>query len=125
MKKSLLIVDDEPSLGLILEHYFSKEYTVTIKLNGLEAMDWLQDGNHADCIVADLEMPFMNGFEFIIQLQTSILFKDIPLVMLSGKDETSHKISCLKLGADDYMVKPFNPDELDIRIKNMLRRIRI
>ncbi|MFT2008997.1 response regulator transcription factor [Pontibacter sp. 13R65] len=125
MKKKLLIVDDEPSIGLILEHYFAKEYQVTIKLNGQEAMNWLQEGNHVDCIVADYEMPFMNGFEFIRQLQASIFFRDIPLVMLSGKDETSDKIQCLREGADDYMIKPFNPEELEIRIKNMLRRIKI
>ncbi len=125
MKKTLLVVDDEPSLGLILEHYFSREFNVIIKLNGLEALNWLQEGNHTDCIIADLEMPFMNGFEFIQHLQASILFKDIPLVMLSGKDETSHKIMCLKNGADDYMIKPFNPEELEIRIKNMLRRIKV
>ncbi|PIQ20309.1 MAG: two-component system response regulator [Cytophagales bacterium CG18_big_fil_WC_8_21_14_2_50_42_9] len=125
MKKNLLIVDDEPSIGLILEHFFSKEYEVVVKLNGLEAMKWLQEGNHTDGIVADFDMPYMNGLDFIKQLRASTLFKDIPLVMLSGKDETSNKITCLKSGADDYMIKPFNPEELDIRIKNVLRRIKI
>lgn len=125
MKKNLLIVDDEPSIGLILEHFFSKEYEVVVKMNGLEAMKWLQEGNHTDGIVADFDMPFMNGLDFIKQLRASTLFRDIPLVMLSGKDETSNKITCLKSGADDYMVKPFNPEELDIRIKNVLRRIKI
>jgi len=125
MKKNLLIVDDEPSIGLILEHFFSKEYQVVVKLNGLEAMKWLQEGNHTDGIVADFDMPYMNGLDFIKQLRASTLFKDIPLVMLSGKDETSNKITCLKSGADDYMIKPFNPEELDIRIKNVLRRIKI
>lgn len=125
MKKTLLIVDDEPSIGLILEYYFSKEYDVVVKPNGQAAMTWLEEGNLADGIVADLEMPFMDGLEFIKQLRASTLYKDIPLVMLSGKDETSNKIMCLKQGADDYMVKPFNPEELDIRIKNMLKRIKI
>ena len=88
-------------------------------------MKWLQEGNHTDGIVADFDMPYMNGLDFIKQLRASTLFKDIPLVMLSGKDETSNKITCLKSGADDYMIKPFNPEELDIRIKNVLRRIKI
>jgi len=125
MKKRLLIVDDEPSIGLILEHYFSKEYDVVVKANGHEAMSWLQEGNFIDCIVADFEMPLMNGLDFIRQLQVSTLYKNIPLLMLSGKDETSTKILCLKHGADDYIVKPFNPEELDIRIKNMLKKIKI
>ncbi|MFB9865125.1 DNA-binding response regulator [Rufibacter immobilis] len=125
MKKRLLVIDDEPSIGLILEHFFSKEYEVVVKKNGQEAMLWLQEGNLTDCIVADLEMPFMNGLEFIKILRVSSLLKDIPLIMLSGKDETRDKIQCLRLGADDYMVKPFNPEELDLRIKNMVKKINL
>lgn len=125
MKKCLLIVDDEPSIRLILERYFSKEYEVVVKENGLEAINWLHEGNLTDCIVADLEMPVMDGLEFINQLRSTLLYQDIPLVMLSGKDDSSHKIKCLKQGADDYMVKPFNPEELDIRINKMLKRIKI
>ena len=94
-------------------------------MNGLEAMNWLQDGHSADGIVADLDMPHMNGLEFIKQLRANTLYRNIPLVMLSGKDESSKKIMCLKNGADDYMVKPFNPEELDIRIKNTFKRIRV
>jgi DNA-binding response OmpR family regulator len=124
MKKRLLIVDDEPSIGLILEHYFSKEFEVVVKDNGHDAMIWLQEGHFTDGI-ADFDMPHMNGLEFIRQLRASTLYRDIPLIMLSGKDETSNKIQCLKSGADDYMIKPFNPEELEIRIKNMLKRIKI
>ena len=125
MKKKLLIIDDEPSIGLILESFFSRDYEVIIKTNGEEAMAWLQKGYFTDAIIADFEMPLMNGLEFIKQLRASKLFKDIPLVMLSGKDESSNKILCLRNGADDYMVKPFNPEELAIRLNKMIRRIYI
>ncbi|KEO75154.1 response regulator transcription factor [Anditalea andensis] len=123
MKKKLLIVDDEPSIRLILEHYFKKEYDVTITSNGQEGMDYLEKGFVIDAIIADYDMPIMNGLDFIKQLRASTLFKNLPLIMLSGKDETSNKILCLKHGADDYVSKPFNPEELDLRIKNILRRI--
>jgi DNA-binding response OmpR family regulator len=125
MKQTLLIVDDEPTIGFILKHYFSKNYNVIVKSNGQEAMTLLQEGHQTDCIIADFEMPLMNGLEFITQLRASTLFKDIPLMVLSGKDESSNKIKCLKQGADDYVVKPFNPEELGVRIENMLKRIRI
>lgn len=123
MKKKLLIVDDEPSIRLILEHFFKNEYEVTITSNGQEGMDYLEKGNVIDAIIADFDMPIMNGLDFIKQIRASTLFKNLPLVMLSGKDETSNKILCLKHGADDYVSKPFNPIELDLRIKNILRRI--
>lgn len=125
MKKTLLIVDDEPSIRLILAHYFTSDFDVVLKANGLEAMEWLGAGNSPDAIVADYDMPVMNGPDFIRQIRASSLHRDVGLIILSGKDNTSSKIQCLKLGADDYLVKPFNPEELSLRIQNMLNRIRI
>jgi len=125
MKKTLLIVDDEPSIRLILAHYFTSDFDVVLKANGLEAMEWLEAGNSPDAIVADYDMPVMDGPDFIRQIRASSLHRDVGLIILSGKDNTSSKIQCLKLGADDYLVKPFNPEELSLRIRNMLNRIRI
>ena len=125
MKKSLLIVDDEPSICLILEHYFGTDYHVVVRSNGLEAMQWLEQGNSPDAIVADYDMPLMDGPDFIRQIRASSRYRDVGMIILSGKDSTSDKIKCLRLGADDYMVKPFNPEELSLRIQNILNRIRI
>lgn len=123
MKKTLLVVDDEPTIQLILRRYFEAEYLVVAQPNGQAAMQWLDDGNDVDAIVADYEMPVMNGPAFIKRLRTSALHRHVPLIMLSGKEESSSKIQCLRYGADDYMVKPFNPEELDLRLKNMMRKL--
>jgi DNA-binding response OmpR family regulator len=123
MKKTLLVVDDEPTIQLILRRYFESDFTVVPQPNGLEAMRWLDEGNNVDAIVADYEMPVMNGPAFIQQLRNSLLHRHVPLIMLSGKEESSSKIQCLRHGADDYMVKPFNPEELELRLKNMLRKL--
>ena len=125
MKKVLLIVDDEPSICLILEHYFAADYKVVMKANGLEAMQWLEQGNAPDAIVADYSMPVMDGADFIRQIRASSRHRDVGMIILSGQDSTSNKIKCLKLGADDYLVKPFNPEELGLRIRNLLNRIRV
>lgn len=125
MKKTLLIVDDAPAIQLILRHYFEAEYRVVTQPNGLAALQWLEEGNTADAIVADYDMPVMNGPVLIQQLRNSLLYRNVPLIMLSGKEESSNKIQCLRYGADDYMVKPFNPEELDLRLKNMLRKHRL
>jgi len=123
MKKKLLVVDDEPVIQLILKRYFDDDYTVVAQSNGLDALRWLQNGNQVDAIVADYDMPVMNGPAFIEQLRNSLVHRHVPLIMLSGKDETSNKIQCLRQGADDYMVKPFNPEELELRLQIMLRKV--
>ncbi len=75
-----------------------------------------------DLIVADIQMPNMNGNDFIKNIRASGFFKEIPLIMLSGIESSQEKVKCLKLGANDYMVKPFNPEELSIRIELLLAR---
>jgi DNA-binding response OmpR family regulator len=125
MKKTLLVVDDEPAIRLVLQHYFSTDFTVVLKSNGLEAMEWLDAGNSADAIVADYNMPVMDGLAFVQQVRASGMHRDTNLLMLSGKDSTSDKIKCLRLGADDYLAKPFNPEELSLRIHKMLNRVRV
>ena len=119
---SMLAIDDEISIHLILEHYFKNVFTVVTKGNGKEALEWMQEGNIPDIIVADVNMHEMDGFTFIYKVRASGYLKTIPLVMLSGTDSTENKIRCLESGADDFMVKPFNPRELQARLNGILRR---
>jgi DNA-binding response OmpR family regulator len=123
-KKTLLALDDELSILKILDFYFGKTFNVISKTDGISALEWMQQGQLPDVIIADVNMPDMNGMEFIAQIRNSGFFKDIPLIMLSGNEGTADKIKCLKAGADDYLVKPFNPEELEARIANILRRIK-
>ena len=120
---TLLAVDDEKSILIILDFIFGKTYTVVKKSNGREAMDWMNQGNLPDIIIADIDMPEMDGFEFIKQIRASGFFRNIPLIMLSGNESTTDKIKALKEGADDYLVKPFNPEELEARVENLFRII--
>ncbi len=77
-----------------------------------------------DIIIADVNMPDVGGIEFIMQIRSSGFFRDVPLIMLSGNEKSEDKIKSLKAGADDYMTKPFNPEELEARIDNIFRRIK-
>jgi len=124
MKKTLLALDDEISILKILDFYFGKTYNVVAKQNGKEALEWMQQGVIPDVIVADINMPELNGIEFIKQIRSSGFFKDITLIMLSGNEGSAEKIKCLKAGADDYLIKPFNPEELEARIDNIFRRLK-
>lgn len=121
-RKNLLIIDDEPSITKILEHFLKKDFDVVIKSDGSEGMLWLEEGNQADLIIADLHMPNLSGKEFLKVAKASNLYSDIPVIILSGSDESSERIQCLNLGADDFMVKPFNPMEVHAKINAILRR---
>lgn len=121
-KKNLLIIDDEPSICKILEHFLKKDFNVIIKHDGSEGMLWLEGGNETDLIIADLNMPNLSGKEMLKVTKASNLYADIPVIILSGSDESSERIQCLNLGADDFMVKPFNPMEVHAKINAILRR---
>ncbi len=122
MKKKILIIDDELSIRMLLENFLKKDYQVITKNDGLDGLKWMEEGNIPDLIVADIQMPNLDGYEFIKNVRASGYFKDIPLIMLSGIESSSEKVKCLKLGANDYIVKPFNPEELSIRIELLLSR---
>ncbi len=124
MKKTLIAVDDEPSILKVLDFYFGKTYNVVSKQNGKDALEWMQQGVVPDIIIADVNMPDVGGIEFILQIRSSGFFRDVPLIMLSGNEKSEDKIKSLKAGADDYMTKPFNPEELEARIDNIFRRIK-
>ncbi|NDC30477.1 MAG: response regulator [Bacteroidetes bacterium] len=124
MKKTLIAVDDEPSILKVLDFYFGKTYNVVSKQNGKDALEWMQQGVVPDIIIADVNMPDVGGIEFILQIRSSGFFRDVPLIMLSSNEKSEDKIKSLKAGADDYLTKPFNPEELEARIDNIFRRIK-
>ncbi len=122
MSRTLLVIDDSKSILSVISYIFASKYTVVKKLNGVEALDWMHAGNIPDIIVCDINMPEMDGFALLRHLKSSGLFEDIPVIILSSNDNSVEKIRCLRLGADDYLVKPFNPEELDARIANLIKR---
>lgn len=118
----VLVVEDDQSIQLIIKHSLTKNFKVTTFVNGLDALSFLREGNLPDIIISDLNTPEMGGLELIEQLKTSGFFKAIPVLVLSGDESTETRIRCLDAGADDYVVKPFNPRELEARMRAILRR---
>lgn len=87
----------------------------------MDALAWLQAGNLPDIIITDLITPVLSGLEVLEQVKASGFFHSIPIIVLSGEDSTDTKITCLEAGAEDYIVKPFNPRELIARLVNILK----
>ena len=118
--KQVLIIDDEPIMRKLLEQILKDKYEVISLENGREGLEWMYSGNIPDLVVADLNMPEINGFEYIKKVRESGFFNDVPLIVLSGEESSSERIKCLKLGANDYLIKPFNPEEQGLRIDNLI-----
>jgi DNA-binding response OmpR family regulator len=119
MKKKILVLDDEISICLLLENFLSEKHDVITINDGLEALLWLED-NIPDLIISDIQMPKMDGYEFLTNLRQRGFTKHTPVIMLSGKSESKERIKCYRLGAQDYLTKPFNPEELDELVKKNL-----
>ncbi len=123
MGKTILAIDDEMSNRLVLEHLLGKKFKVVTLESGEEAFEWLEQNDLPDCIITDLSMPGMDGFEVIRRVRADRSLARIPMIVLSSKDSSTDRILCLKLGADEYVVKPFNPEGLEARIESLFRRL--
>ena len=120
MKKRILILDDKETIGKVLMMYLATEYDCTWFDNPLKGLDWMRQGNIPDLIISDIRMPEMRGVEFLAYLKKDLMFASVPVVILSGEDSSTERIRLLQEGAEDFIIKPFNPMELKIRIKKIL-----
>ena len=121
MKKRIVIIDDKSAIGQLITLYLNAEYDFQYFNNASAAYNWLGEGNHADLIISDYGMPEMNGYEFLMLLKQNEFLKEIPVIFLSGEDNVSLRIKLLEAGAEDFVLKPFNPLELKLRIKKSLK----
>ncbi|WP_443936835.1 response regulator transcription factor [Pedobacter sp. MW01-1-1] len=119
----LLIVEDDVFMQAILEEVLAGTYKINVRSNGMDALTFLQNGSIPDLIITDLNTPKLDGLGLIEQTKASGFFKSVPIIILSGEESTEKRIKCLNAGADDFIVKPFNPAELEARIRVVLRRI--
>ncbi len=115
------MLDDEITIRTLLEKFLNQKYDVTALSNGQEGLNWLQTGHIPDMMIVDLEMPNIDGYEFVENVRASGYFQDIPIMMLSGADSSAERVKSYKLGANDFMIKPFNPEELSLKIEIVLK----
>ena len=119
MAKKILVVDDEKKIVEILRAYLEREgYRVSVAYDGRAALDSVHS-NPPDLMILDLMLPEVSGWDICRELCRSL---DLPVIILSTRDETTDKILGLELGADDYITKPFDPKEVVSRVKAVLRR---
>ena len=119
MKERILIVEDDPAILKVLQRGLAYEgYAVDIATDGRMGMNQARD-HHPDLVILDWMLPGMDGLEVCRRLR---LVGSIPILMLTAKDTIQDRVQGLDAGSDDYIVKPFNLDELTARIRALLRR---
>lgn len=117
---NILIVDDEDRIRRLLKMYLEREnYIVDEASNGDEALE-LALANEYHCILLDIMMPGKDGIEVCRELRET---KTTPVIMLTAKGEEANRVQGFETGADDYIVKPFSPREVVLRVKALLRRV--
>lgn len=118
-----MVVDDDPDIRELIRVYLAGEGLGVIEArNGQEALK-LIESTRVDLVVLDVMMPLMDGWDLCRELRSH--YSDLPLVMVTAKSESAHKLKGFQLGTDDYVVKPFDPVELVMRVKALLKRYKI
>lgn len=121
----ILVVDDEPDIiALVAYHLARSGYRVSTASSGTEALQAAREEQPA-LVVLDLMLPELSGFEVLERIRADRALADIPVLMLTARRDEPDRVQGLSLGADDYLVKPFSPQELVLRVRNILRRTKV
>jgi len=122
-KETILIVEDDKNISKLIKYNLEKEgYKCMVSFDGEDAIRTL-DNSSADLIILDIMLPGIDGLEVCRQLKQDKKLSNTPIIMLTAKGEEVDKVVGFELGADDYIVKPFSPRELILRIKAILKRL--
>lgn len=120
MEYRILVVEDQKEISDIVSKYITKEgYGVTVANNGFEALDFFNK-QEFHLVLLDIMMPGINGFEVLKEIRK---ISDVPVIMVTAKQEEIDRLKGFEIGADDYVIKPFSPRELMKRIRVFLKRI--
>jgi DNA-binding response OmpR family regulator len=122
MRKKVMVVDDQPAVRKLLGHFLSKNYNVIEMADAEQVLHFMEHEEAPDAIIADVMMPKISGIEMLGILHKKHGNKMPPVIMLSGVENSVEKLKCFKKGAKDYINKPFNPEELNIRLSILLNK---
>ena len=126
-RKNILLVEDNSSIQEYITIILEDQFDIEFVSNGQEAIEYLNNtldssnDSFPDLIISDVMMPLMDGFQFIEYIKADTNLNQVPVIMLTARADMKDKIKALRIGVDDYLFKPFNEEELKVRIENLLR----
>ena len=121
-KPRLLIVDGNPFIAGILVENLKNDFSISVANTGPEAVRLLTQENRYDCVLTELNLPFVNGLELTKLIRNNRFLRNIPVLVLSSATDSETRIRCLNSGVDDFVSKPFNPLEIRAKLHALLRR---
>jgi YesN/AraC family two-component response regulator len=121
MKHRVLIVDDDEEIGHYISTELSHRYKFTVCNNGKEGLKELLANNTYDLVISDVMMPEMDGFTLLRLIKTNLNLSHIPVIMLTSKADVGNRLEGLERGADAFLAKPFDMEELHLTIENLIQ----
>ncbi len=118
----VLVVEDDPVIAHLIEHVLTRRgFVVEVAADGLRAEQIMNTLSPPAVLVLDVMLPFIGGFELVERVRGSELWSDVPILMLTSKSNESYVVRAFGAGVDDYVTKPFRPDELVARVRHLAR----
>jgi two-component system phosphate regulon response regulator PhoB len=123
MTNRILVVDDEPDITALVAYHLAKAgYRVSTAANGTDALKAARE-ERPDLVILDLMLPGVSGYDVLAELRRRDETREVGVILLTSRREEADRIRGLSLGADDYLAKPFSPQELSLRVNALLRRL--
>ncbi len=123
MSHRILVVDDEPDITALVAYHLAKAgFRVSTAANGTDALKAAQE-ERPDIVILDLMLPGVSGYDILAELRKREETREVGVILLTARREEQDRIRGLALGADDYLTKPFSPQELSLRVSGLLRRL--
>ena len=121
-KRTLLIIEDDEINCQILTEILEEKYSILTARDGQDGLAMLKRyGQHISAIMLDIQMPVMNGYEFLEMVGRDVVLCKIPVIVTTVLDSLQDEVRCLELGAADFIVKPYNPKLIMMRVDNIIR----
>lgn len=119
----VLMVEDNESISDILSFILTREkFEVELASDGREAQRRIQQGDPPDVVLLDVMLPYISGLQLVSIIREISAWREVPIIMLTGKSHENDIVGALNAGADDYIVKPFQPSELMARVRRLVQR---
>jgi len=122
IEPTALVVEDDQIIVTLLEHMLSRRgFVVRIARDGKQAADFIETLPAPDLVLLDVMLPYFDGFELIKKIREHATWSEVPIIMLTAKSKEQQIVRALDAGANDYLLKPFRPEELMARIRRVTK----